>query len=250
MITNIQRMCFHDGPGIRTTVFLKGCSLHCPWCSNPENISFEPQNYSLNGEEGIYGREYTCEQLFEVLQKDKIFWAKDGGVTFSGGEALMQMKALEKLFLMLKQQNINIAVETALFIPEDYLEIALKYVSYFLVDIKILNKSLCKEILGGNLDLYLSNVEKLCQSGKNIIFRIPCNYEYTFSEKNKERIFSFLLQHRNIHTQIFRIHDLGRNKYESLGLFSWKHREIYDHDLNKFCELLQQNNIKVEVIRI
>lgn len=56
LISNIQRFCLHDGPGIRTTVFLKGCSLHCPWCSNPENISFTIQKYSKGGVEGNYGK--------------------------------------------------------------------------------------------------------------------------------------------------------------------------------------------------
>ena len=64
IVTNIQRFSLHDGPGIRTTVFLKGCSLCCPWCSNPENISFEMESYVKNGKTGIYGREYSNDEIF------------------------------------------------------------------------------------------------------------------------------------------------------------------------------------------
>lgn len=124
MVSNIQRMCFHDGPGIRTTVFLKGCSIHCPWCSNPENISFYKEQYSVNGVCGVYGKEYSGEELISVIKKDEMFFGKDGGVTFSGGEPLMQTEALEGVFAALKKEGINIAVESSMFIPAECLRIA------------------------------------------------------------------------------------------------------------------------------
>lgn len=250
IVTNIQRMCFHDGPGIRTTVFLKGCSIHCPWCSNPENISFTLQDYCLDGKKGIYGKIYTCEQLLEILLKDKVFWRVDGGVTFSGGEALMQAKELKRLFSMLKQEHVNIAVETSLFIPNSYLDMILNDIDFFLIDVKILEKSLCREILGGDLRLYLLNVDQVYQSGKKMIFRVPCNYEFTFSEENKKNLLSFFLKYKDIHVQIFGIHDLGKNKYESLSLLPWKHKEMCDDDLNEFCKQLKENGIIAEMLHI
>lgn len=116
IITNIQRFSLHDGPGIRTTVFLKGCSIRCPWCSNPENINHQIESYVKDGKEGFYGKEYSVDQVLKEVLKDKIFYEDNGGVTFSGGEALLYAKELLPLMEQIKQNNISIAVETCLFV--------------------------------------------------------------------------------------------------------------------------------------
>ena len=128
-ITNIQRFCLSDGPGIRTTVFLKGCNLNCPWCANPENIEYEFNDYIKdNGEKGIFGYDIELENLFEEIMKDKEYYKmNNGGVTFSGGEPLLQIKRLEPILKKLKENKINICFETALNIPKDLLLIAIKY---------------------------------------------------------------------------------------------------------------------------
>lgn len=82
IITNIQKFSLHDGPGIRTTVFMKGCSLCCPWCSNPENLKSFIEYYIKDGKRGIYGKEYTVEEVFNEVIKDKPFYGDNGGVTF------------------------------------------------------------------------------------------------------------------------------------------------------------------------
>lgn len=250
IVSNIQRMCFHDGPGIRTTVFLKGCSIHCPWCSNPENINFFQEEYIIDGVEGIYGTEYSDQELVKAILKDRDFWGEEGGVTFSGGEALMQAKALENVLVILQEKGINMAVESAMFIPEECLKIALKYIDYFMVDVKILESSLCKKILGGNLDVYLSNIEKIHQSGKKMIFRIPCNYEYTLIRENREHVNHFLMSYRDVEVQLFAIHDLGKKKYDSLGRAFWEHRKLEDEDIHEYCNELVQMGIAAEVIHL
>lgn len=248
--SNIQRMCFHDGPGIRTTVFLKGCNLHCPWCSNPENINFFQEEYCIDGKTGTYGREYSGEELLNIILKDQLFWQEDGGVTFSGGEALLQAAALESVFMALQEKGIHMAVESAMFIPEDCLDIALKYIDYFIIDTKILDEELCRKTLGGDIILYLSNVEKVYRAGKKIVFRVPCNYEYTFTEKNKKDVRNFLMKYKEAEVQLFAIHDLGRSKYESLGIKFWEHREVEAVDLQKYCEELIYSGISAEVIQL
>lgn len=250
LVSNIQRMCFHDGPGIRTTVFLKGCSIHCPWCANPENINFFQEKYTMDGVEGIYGTEYSAQQLAKVILKDQFFWGEEGGVTFSGGEALMQAKALENVFAILQKKGVNMAVESAMFIPEDCLNIALKYIDYFIIDVKILEPSLCKEVLGGNITAYLSNVEKIHQSGKKMVFRIPCNYEYTIICENREHVNNFLMNYRNVEVQLFAIHNLGKKKYDSLGRTFWEHRRLKDEDIQEYCNELVQMGIAAEVIHL
>ncbi len=250
LVTNIQRMCFHDGPGIRTTVFLKGCTLHCPWCSNPENISFKQENFDCEGKSGVYGKYYTADDLYKELQKDRIFWGDDGGVTFSGGEAIAAMTELEPLLEKLHIEKIHIAVETAAFVSEEFVDIALKYVSLFIVDIKLLERELCKDVLGGNVDDYFRNVEKIYSAGKDIVFRIPCNSEYTMARDNRKKIKDFLEEYKNVKVQIFAVHDLGEEKYRSLKKVMWEHKEVKYEELYNLCEELCKLGIIAEIIRI
>ncbi len=249
-VTNIQRMCFDDGPGIRTTVFLKGCSIHCPWCSNPENIAFMPETYIKDGTTGIYGKEYSASDLAEVLLKDRKFWGNEGGITFSGGEALMQAEVLVDVLRHLTDIHVHIAVETALFVSEDKLQMVLPYIDYFIVDIKILDKNICEKVLGGNIELYQNNINILYQSGKLKLFRIPCCPEYTFTDSNKELLQEFLEQYPNIPVQLFAIHDLGSSKYEYLGRSIWKTKGMEEKLLADYCEKLCRKGIRAEVIHI
>ena len=108
IVTNIQHFCLHDGDGIRTTVFLKGCSLRCPWCANPENINMNIEKYveKLNNKEieKNYGFNITIDELYSEIVKDKNFYSNGGGVTFSGGEPILQINELEDLLILhLKQ---------------------------------------------------------------------------------------------------------------------------------------------------
>ena len=115
-VTNIQRFCLNDGPGIRTTVFFKGCNLKCPWCANPENIEYEIQEfYNPNtNERGTFGYDIELEELERQLLKDESYYnMSQGGITFSGGEPLLQFHKLEPLLKRLKEKNIHLCVETA-----------------------------------------------------------------------------------------------------------------------------------------
>ena len=150
IISDIQRFCLHDGPGIRTTVFLKGCSLRCPWCCNPETINFEIEETNENYK---YGYEIDLEDLEKEILKDIKYYENGGGVTFSGGECLLQFDKLEPLLKSLKNQGVNICIETSLTVPEKYVDIAIKYVDEFIIDIKILDE-LCEEKINGNIKLY------------------------------------------------------------------------------------------------
>ncbi len=250
VITNIQRMCFHDGPGIRTTVFVKGCSLHCPWCSNPENINSSEEPYEKDGNKGIYGRRYSASELTEILLKDKDFWIPEGGVTFSGGEALLQAEALNGVLKRLKEQQVHIAAETALFVPSERIRLVLPWIDYFIVDVKIMEESCCWKTLGGRLELYRQNVEFLYKSGKLKVFRIPCCPEYTFTETNKELVLEFLKQFPEVPVQIFAIHSLGEKKYESLKRPMWRTKGMDKESMRGYCSLLKEYGIEAEVIQI
>lgn len=234
LVTDIQRFSLHDGPGIRTTVFLKGCAIRCPWCSNPENLEHVVQRYVKDGETGFYGKWYSSDELFQEVIRDKNFYVGDlfdykvtssmmfeklpGGVTFSGGECLLQMDELEDVLQKIHCDGIHIAIETSLFANPDKLEIALKYVDLFYADIKILDKHRCRNILNGNLDVYFSNLNVLMNSGKPIVARIPVIASFTDDEHNIYQVTELLenFQGNLLKVEIIKEHNLGLRKYQSL----------------------------------
>ncbi len=240
LVTNIQRMCMHDGPGIRTTVFLKGCNLHCPWCANPENIRFHPEEYEKDGRRGVYGRYYTAEELTAELWKDRKFWKYGGGVTFSGGEPLMHAEELWPVLEKLKSQSVHIAVETALYAETKQVRRMLPYADLFIVDMKILVPSVCREILGGEMDVYERNLMLLCQSGREMVFRIPCNWEYTLGHDNVKRILECLKRYSHVPVEIFAVHSLGKSKYESLGRKCREWEKVSEKALEELAEQIKQ----------
>ena len=257
LVTNIQRFCLHDGPGIRTTAFLKGCSLHCPWCCNPENISFQPQFYcqkkrciavngvcpygtctfadqvvtpeklmSLTAEDvercksgaiGTYGQWYTEDELYAELMKDAQFWGHDGGVTFSGGESLLQWNALRSLLDRLKISGTHICVETSLYIPHEIVQEALKLIDHWIIDVKLMDEERIRRILGGDIKLYLRNLETVRKGNKTVWFRHPQIKGYTDDSETENSIQMLLRQYPNFVYQVLDEHNLGEEKRASLG---------------------------------
>lgn len=247
-ITNIQHFCLHDGPGIRTTVFLKGCNLTCPWCANPENISYAIEKYD---EDKVFGYDINLKDLKKEILKDKTFYTlNNGGVTFSGGEPLLQIKELEPLLKDLKSENINICFETALQVPKENIKLALDYVDEFFVDIKILLEEECKNILNGNIKLYRSNVKFLLENNKNVTFRIPLVESYTTTEENINLILNLLNKYPEQKVEIFEIHDLGEKKYIKLNKEMPKFNEIPEDKLNKIFDEINKIVGNCEIIKI
>lgn len=258
LVTNIQRFCLHDGPGIRTTVFLKGCSLHCPWCCNPENISFQPQFYcqkkkciavngvcpygecafanrvvtlgklmSLTLEDvkrckagaiGIYGQWYSEDELCFELMKDAPFWGKEGGITFSGGESLLQWDVLESLLSRLKTSGIHLCVETSLFIPNEIVMKALTLIDHWIIDVKLLDEERVSRILGRDISLYLCNLDAVAKSGRKVWLRHPQIKGYTDDKETENAIQMLLRQYPNFVYQVLEEHHLGDEKRQSLGI--------------------------------
>ena len=243
-------MCFHDGPGIRTTVFFKGCNLSCPWCANPENISVVPQEYKLNGQIGVYGTYYSENELLKEILKDQSFYGNNGGVTFSGGEPLLQLGKIENLLQVLKDKGINICVETALQVPYKSWEKIENYIDVYIIDIKLLVEEQCEEILGGNLNCYLNNVEIIHNNNKRMVFRVPLNKEYTLVEPNLAQIESFLGKYSDVPAEIFKTHNLGANKYESLGLHIPEFEEISDEEVDSIADRFGRKSYNVSINHI
>ncbi|MBP3477843.1 MAG: radical SAM protein [Lachnospiraceae bacterium] len=217
LLSNIQRFSLQDGPGIRTTVFLKGCWLKCPWCSNPENIKTCLEEYVWGNEIKVFGFEMSIDELEKEILKDKKYYGDKGGVTYSGGEALLQIKSLEPMLKSLKEKRINQCIETSLYAPKENLEMACKYIDEYIVDAKILIEKSAKDIIGGELSIYLDNIKYLANHNNSIVLRVPLVNPYTVSEQNLFEIRKLVEEYQIAKIEIFRVHNLGEKKYSVLG---------------------------------
>ena len=250
-ITNIQRFSLHDGPGIRTTVFLKGCNLRCPWCCNPENIDFNIEHYVENELEKDFGYDIDLEDLEKVILKDEAFYDNGkGGVTFSGGEPLLQIEKMIPLLESLKSKNINICFETALSVDEKLVLMALNYADFIYIDIKSLADT---SLTGLDLETYLNNIELVDNSGikkENVVFRIPLNYECTLNEDNLIKISSLLKSYPDSNVEIFKTHNLAETKYGRLNKQYKSFKQLSDEDMESVSNRIRQVNKNARIISL
>lgn len=241
LISGIKRMEIHDGDGIRTTVFFKGCPLKCIWCHNPESISFEKQvaffkekciNCGLcSGEKSeknakncpvnamiMYGQEYTVDELVDVLLKDSAFFkASGGGITLSGGECLAQPAFALELAKALHQKNISVYIDTCGFVSRDVLEKIMPFVDKFLYDIKAITPSVHKECTGQDNSLILDNLKFLCENNAKIEIRYPLVKGY--NDEEAQKIGEFLRGLKGItKIKVLQYHSFSASRYDALGM--------------------------------
>ena len=250
LIGNIQRFCVSDGDGIRTTVFLKGCNVHCPWCSNPENQSYSVQYFNDNGNRIEYGKYMTNEEILKVILRDEAYYKGGGGVTYSGGEPLLSLDSVEGVLSELKKRGISQWVETSLFAPTEKLEYSMRYLDNFIVDMKNIVLKQCRTYIGGDSELYLKNFRLVADRYNKMIVRIPVIEPYTFNEENIESIISFLNEYPDIRIEIFRVHNMGMEKYKKLNISYSPFEEISDDKFALLYERIRQHHDAVEVLKI
>jgi len=238
LVSKIQTFCLHDGPGIRTTVFLKGCSLCCPWCSNPENILRENENWTdpKTGEEVPVARYYHPEELYDILTVGAAFWKDGGGVTFSGGEALLQIEALRPLLKMLKADGKDICFETALVVPRENVEMMLAFADNLFVDMKDLR---------GDSSLYLENLSMVDKSGIPYTIRIPLVKPFTYNDENLGLIEDELKRHCQQKTEVFKAHTLAQKKYEMLKKPFTAYDNVTEEELKDFALRIGAEILKI-----
>lgn len=245
LISNIQRFSLNDGEGIRTTIFFKGCWLRCPWCSNPENIQFEQEMYTRNGKTEYFGYELSLHELEQVILKDVIFYGKEGGVTYSGGEPLLHMHQIIPLLISLHKKGVNQCIETSLYAPKENLEIACQYIDEFIVDAKILIKENAKRIIGGDLSIYQNNMQRLVEQHKPITLRIPLVNPYTINDENLYEIRNLIEEYSISKVEIFKVHSLGKKKYLLLGREQDIGVDIGNQELEKIIEYLGKERVEL-----
>ncbi|MGC9471329.1 MAG: glycyl-radical enzyme activating protein [Bacteroidales bacterium] len=182
LLFDIKRFAVHDGPGIRTTVFFKGCPLRCAWCHNPESYRKQVEKTvntrKLDGriyrEEEKVGEWMTVEQVMERIRKDAVFMNEsEGGVTFSGGEPLMQPGFLEELARACVGEGFHTCLDTSGYAGNDALQRVFPYIDLFLYDIKSLDNERHRRYTGKSQRLILENFWWLVKMRANIRLRVP-----------------------------------------------------------------------------
>lgn len=239
VVSDLKRFAVHDGDGIRTTVFFKGCPLKCLWCHNPESISFQPQTAFYEnkcigcgeckkdgftaedclGEARIfYGREKTVEELLPSLLEDEAFYeTSGGGVTLSGGECLCQASFCAALLKRLKERGINTAVDTCGFVPREAFDKVLPYTDTFLYDLKAFDEDVHIRCTGQSNRLILENLLYLDSVGARTEIRIPFVPDH--NDDQMEKLAAFLRPLKHVKkVKVLPYHNYAGSKYAALGM--------------------------------
>ena len=200
IIFDIKKYAIHDGPGIRTTIFFKGCSMGCQWCHNPESKKFGVENFAVKDrvkkitKNETVGYEITVDKVMNIIKKDKIFYDEsEGGVTFSGGEPLVQTNFLLEILKECNKSNIHTVVDTCGKASWEKFEKIVEYVDLFLYDLKIIDNVLHNKYTGVSNKIIHDNLKKLIKNEKKVELRIPLISDITDNNVNLDDMIKFIL---------------------------------------------------------
>lgn len=299
-VFDIRRFSTHDGNGIRTTVFLKGCPLRCIWCQNPEGISEEiyPMYFrnkcihcgtclEISKTGGVYlddgeirlcrdkadewqkiikecpsgaivmdSQIFTTEQLVDEVLKDEVFFRREGGVTLSGGEPLMQGEFAIEVLRLLHGRRIHTAIETSLSVSPRIVKEALPYVDLIYADLKIADEVTHKKYTGASNALIKKNLEYILTSEcrDKVIIRTPLIPEYTATRENLSAIASFLSGiYPEVKYELLNYNPLAEAKYRLVDkdyCFKDNHKMYTRDQMTAFGEIVKSNGIKILLMDI
>lgn len=271
IIFDVARGSFVDGPGVRTTVFFKGCNLKCLWCHNPEGQSAvrellfyenkccdcgickavcpsKTENCILCGEctfscptgaRLLCGKSYTPDEIFSEIEKDKVYYeSSGGGVTFSGGECMLQIDFLLEILKKCKENGIHTAIDTAGHVPFEEFKRILPYTDLFLYDIKLYDSEKHKKYTGVGNGLILDNLKRLFEADARIWIRIPIIPSVNGSVEDMKKIKAFLDSCGSPERiQLLPYHKMGESKDRALGR-PWSTFEVPNAQKIKFLEAI------------
>ncbi|WP_195265077.1 glycyl-radical enzyme activating protein [Clostridium sp. 1001275B_160808_H3] len=289
IVFDIQRFSVNDGPGIRTTVFMKGCYLRCPWCHNPESISpkiqlkYNPrkcvvcgkcvqhvngdgikiindklsidfnkhdQNFELinvcpNNAYEAYGKEYTSDELIEIIMKDIDYYnVSNGGVTFSGGEAINQFEFIKEVSIKLKEIGIHICLDISGYDPENQIEKSVEFIDEYLLDYKLTEKESYKKYIKREFDFY-KVIEVLNNNNKSIILRCPIIPSVNDDEDHFKAICKIANDYKNIrYVDILPYHSLTK-MYKFKYINKHKKYEVPSREMMELWKnILRENSLR------
>ena len=271
IVFDIQRFSVHDGPGIRTTVFMKGCPLRCRWCHNPEGLSpklqlqfFEDKcvgcgscgkREKLSDAERcntealtVCGRELDESDVISEVLKDRIFYSDNGGITLSGGECLLQADFVASVLSLAKAEGLHTAIDTCGCVNWGDIEKTLDFCDLYLYDIKCLDPTLHKEYTGVDNSLIIENLKRLSACGKDIWIRVPVIPDFNNNEAEMKAIAELVSTLSSVkQVTLMPYHTLGASKYKTLGLeykFDTEKR-ISDEELFGFRKIFEEKGIRI-----
>lgn len=295
LIFDIKRYAIHDGPGIRTTVFMKGCSLTCSWCHNPEGIysglelmfwdsrcigcqeclnacekgaiSFdqttprvEKNNCDLCGDctdacpcgaMEMVGRTVTLPDLMTEIEKDRVFYDESGGgVTFSGGEPLLQHVFLSEVLRECKVRGINTCVDTSGAVPYEVFQSVIGSVDLFLYDLKVMGEKKHLEFTGVTNRTILENLKRLDADGARILVRIPLIPGVNDADVNIRETADFVLGLESVKdVSLLPYHAIAEQKYERLqkGSQFQKAEKLSDERVAEIKNILEESGLNVKI---
>jgi pyruvate formate lyase activating enzyme len=261
LIFSIKRYSIHDGPGIRVTFFLKGCLLSCKWCHNPEGISPYPETVTKKervGElefkkEEEVGKYHTVDNILEILEKEKVFIDQSkGGVTFSGGEPMLQTDFLLNILKACKTNGYHTAVDTSGYSSMENYRSIIPYTDLFLFDIKHLDETKHMESTGVTNSGILDNYRLLINSGRDVMVRIPVIPGFNDDPDHLERLRKFIAETKTSSVKkinLLPFHKIGSSKYKRFNI-PYRMEEVEPpgkEKMEKLKEFFMETGIRVKI---
>ena len=218
-IFNIQRFSIHDGPGIRTIVFFKGCYMRCAWCCNPESQRYEIETLVEGGKEKTVGMDVSVADIMPEILADMPYYKRSGGgVTLSGGEVLAQADFAAELLRACKEAGLHTAIESSANAPYSDIEKLLPYLDLYLMDIKHMDTHKHKEYTSASNERILENAKLVAESNVELIIRTPVIPTFNDSAADIKAIADFARELRGVKEyHLLPYHRLGTDKYTGLG---------------------------------
>lgn len=228
-VHSYETFATQDGPGIRLVFFLQGCNFRCKYCQNPDAIALEG------------GKQYSKEDILKIAEKEKAYFWEKGGITFSGGNPLVQAKELKEVLHYLKENKIHTCIDTnGFFLTTDVKE-CIEYADFFLPDIKQMDNEKHKDLTGSSNEMPLEFIKYLDEQQKNYRIRYVVLPWYTNGEKEIKELWVFLqfLSHFQ-RIDLLPYHNLGRHKRTELGREYplWDQKACPPQEIEKVKEIL------------
>jgi pyruvate formate lyase activating enzyme len=261
LIFSVKRYSIHDGPGIRVTFFMKGCPLGCIWCHNPEGISPFPEKVERTNKVGgksfntieEVGKYFTAKDIIDILDKERVFINQSGGgVTFSGGEPMLQSDFLLEALKACKANGYHTAVDTAGYSsPENYRAI-IPFTDLFLFDLKHLDDIRHIEMTGVSNKLILENSRFLSENAQEIMFRIPVIPGINDDSIDMKRMKEFISDTKSgslTKINLLPYHKIGSSKYKRFNRINKMEgvEPPTKEEMNLLKEMLSDIGVKVKI---
>ncbi len=260
LIFSIKRYAIHDGPGIRVTFFMKGCPLDCWWCHNPEGKASCQSLVERTDRVGelefrsaeVVGKEYTPSEIVAIASRDRVFMEQSGGgVTFSGGEPLLQHKFLKEALRELKAEGYHTTVDTSGFTAPEKLRSIIPFTDLFLYDIKHLDPEIHLSYTGVRNEIIISNLDMILTEGAEVWIRIPVIPGVTANAAYMEEMRKFIEVRKSSKItgiNLLPYHKTGSSKYRRFGLQDRMTAvsQVSNGHLDEYIEILNKTGIRIK----